>query len=163
MNQQSVDVNSGIAQGAGTGFRPENLLQEQNFPLAVLAGVVAALVGAGIWAGVTIVTGYQIGYMAIGVGFLVAMAIRVAGKGLSRIYQILGAGLSLAGCLIGNFITVYYYIGQTEGLGFFEVMTLINPAAIPEVMMSTFSAMDLLFYGIDIDEGYRLSLRQLPE
>ncbi len=154
MNEQNVSINPEVAQVAevveGHSLNAGNLLQEQNFPLAVFAGVVAALVGAGIWAGVTIVTGYQIGYMAIGVGFLVAIAIRVAGKGLTSKFQILGALLALAGCLLGNFLTVYYFIGQNEGLGFFEVMSLINPAAIPEVMISTFSAMDLLFYGIAI-------------
>lgn len=141
----------------------QRLLKEENFPLAFIAGLLAAAAGAGIWAGITVLTGYQIGFMAIGVGALVALSIRAAGKGLSRKFQVLGALLSLLGCAVGNFLTVCYYIAQNESMGFIEVLTLINPASIPDLMISTFSAMDALFYGIAVYEGYRLSLRQLPE
>ena len=34
---------------------------------------------------------------------------------------------------------------------------------IPDVMIATFSPMDLLFYAIAIYEGYRLPLRQVTE
>jgi hypothetical protein len=141
----------------------QKLREEQNFPLAVIAGILAAAVGAGIWAGVTVVTEYQIGFMAIGVGALIAFAIRAAGKGLTTKFQVLGALLSVLGCAAGNFLTVCYFIGQNEGMSLIQVLTLINPASIPELMGSTFSIMDVLFYGIAIFEGYRLSLRRLPE
>ncbi len=141
----------------------QRLRKEESFPLAFIAGLLAAAAGAGIWAGITVLTGYQIGFMAIGVGALVALSIRAAGKGLSKKFQVLGALLSLLGCAVGNFLTVCYYIAQNESMGFIEVLTAINPASIPDLMISTFSAMDALFYGIAVYEGYRLSLRQLSE
>jgi len=141
----------------------QRLREQENFLLAIVAGVLAALTGAAIWTGVTIVTGYKIGYIAIAVGFIVALAIRFAGKGLGSKFQLLGAILAFLGCAIGNFFTLCYFIAENEGLGFFQVLTLIDLAAIPELMISTFSGMDLLFYGIAIYEGYRLSLRQLSE
>ena len=54
----------------------EKLLAEENLPKAVLFGVLACIAGAVAWALISISTGYQMGYMAIGVGFLVGFARR---------------------------------------------------------------------------------------
>lgn len=134
---------------------------EQSMVGGFLAGGVAALVGAGVWALVTILTGYQIGFMAIGVGFLVGLAVQFAGKGIHKIFGVMGAALALIGCLLGNYFTVVHFVGEAEGLGFFDTLTKINPAGIPELMMITFSPMDLIFYGIAVYEGFKLSFRKI--
>jgi hypothetical protein len=137
---------------------------EQSLVGGFLAGAVAALVGAGAWALVTVLTGYQIGFMAIGVGFLVGLAVQFAGKGMDKIFGVMGAVLALIGCLLGNYFTVVYFVGEAEGLGFFDTLSQISPAAIPELMMVTFSPMDLIFYGIAVYEGFKLSFRKItPE
>lgn len=130
--------------------------------LGTLAGVAAALVGASIWAGVTIVTEFQIGWMAVGVGFLVGIAIRFAGKGSSMVFGIVGAALALFGCLLGNVISVCYFasveLEMEFAVLFWEVIK--NPEAVVELLKVTFSPMDLLFYAIAIYEGFRLSIMQ---
>jgi hypothetical protein len=141
----------------------DRLKSEENFSLAMITGGIASLIGAGIWAAITIATEYQIGWLAVGVGFLVAITIRQTGKGMSQKFQVLGATLALLGCVLGNFFTICGFIAQSEAMGFFEIITQINPAAIPDLMAATFSPMDLLFYGIAVYEGYRLSLRQISE
>jgi len=164
ISQEVIEEQPGIdSEQLNYAYVIQRLRKEENFPLAIIAGLLAAVLGAVIWAGFTVVTKYQVGIIAIGVGLLVAFSIRFAGKGLSVKFQILGALLSLLGCAAGNFLTICYYIAQNEGMGFFEVLTLINPAAIPELMTSTFSAMDVVFYGIAVYEGYRLSTRQITE
>jgi hypothetical protein len=67
------------------------LRSEQNYAGAVLGGLIGALVGAAIWAVITVSTHYQIGWMAIGVGFLVAVLVRYFGKGIDRVFGIIGA------------------------------------------------------------------------
>ena len=134
---------------------------EQSMVGGFMAGATAALVGAGVWALVTVLTGYQIGFMAIGVGFLVGLAVQFAGKGINKMFGIMGAALALVGCLLGNYFTIVHFVGQAEGLGFFEILTRISPAAIPELMAITFSPMDLVFYGIAIYEGYKLAFRKI--
>ncbi|NNL84028.1 MAG: hypothetical protein HKP27_00160 [Myxococcales bacterium] len=128
-----------------------------------MAGACASVVGAAAWAGVTLATGYQIGWMAIGVGFLVGFAIRIVGKGLDGIYGVLGAALSLLGCLAGNFFAVCGILAQQEGLPFLELVGGLDFAAAKELMIATFSPMDLLFYGIAVYEGYQLSFREVTE
>ncbi len=68
--------------------------EEQNFPLGLVAGVVAAVVAAILWAGLTLTTGYMVGYAAIGVGALVGIVIRIAGKGVTSKFAIVGAILA---------------------------------------------------------------------
>jgi len=147
--------------------RFQQLLNEiegnQNLQLGILGGVIAALIGAAAWAVVTVVTGYQIGWMAIGVGFLVGYAVRISGKGIHRIYGVVGSVLSLLGCLAGNLSSVCAIISKQEGIPFLYILTRLNPQIIIDLMTATFGAIDLLFYGIAVYEGYRFSFRRITE
>jgi hypothetical protein len=138
-----------------------NLRFEQNLPLAIIAGSVAALLCAFLWAVITVATEYQIGYMAIAVGLLVGYVIRLTGKGIDQIFGITGGVLALLGCLIGNFFSNIGFIAHAYELGYFEVFQNLDFSSIIELMKETFSPIDLLFYGIAIYEGYKLSFRKL--
>ena len=70
--------------------------------MAALAGLAAAFVGAIAWAIVTVTTKYQLGIMAIAVGLLVGLALRLGNGG--KAFGILGACLALFGCVLGNFL-----------------------------------------------------------
>ena len=55
-------------------------------------------------------------------------------------------------------------IAQEENVGFLEVLLRFDARGIQELMVATFSPMDLLFYAIAVYEGYKLSFRQVsPE
>ncbi|HEY7982022.1 MAG TPA: hypothetical protein VID19_11105 [Candidatus Eremiobacteraceae bacterium] len=138
---------------------------EQSMPLALAAGVVAALVGAAIWAIVTDMTGgIQIGYMAIGVGFLVGYAVRFLGKGIERPYQYVGATCALLGCLLGNYFAMVGFAAQQLHADFFTVISHIPLDKALSVMQESFSPIDLLFYAIAVYAGYRFSLKRItPE
>src|SRR5262245_137107 len=82
----------------------EDIRRAQRFPLAVVAGIGAALVGAVLWAAVTVATDTELGLMAIVLGFLVGRAIREAGRGIDTKFGILGAACALGGCLLGNLL-----------------------------------------------------------
>ena len=137
------------------------LLSEQNFPLGLLGGIVAAGAGAGIWAGITLATGYQIGFMALGVGLLVGYTVRAAGKGVTNMFGVVSASLSLLGCAVGNLLAVTALAAQHQGMAFWSAVSLLNPALVQELMVAFFSPIDLLFYGIAVYEGYRLAFRQI--
>jgi hypothetical protein len=139
----------------------QRLESEQNLPLAFVVGLIASIAGAAVWAGLTVVTGYQIGFMAIGVGFLVGFAVRAVGKGVTPVYGVIGAGLSLLGCALGNLLAVTAIVAQDQGVPFLSVLSQLDPELVQHLMVATFSPMDLLFYGIALYYGYRLSFRQL--
>lgn len=155
MDQQQSNPTPQPDTGAA-GYDPTNV-PDSNMSLALIGGVVAALVGAALWAVITVTTGYQIGFMAIGVGFLVGFTVGHLGKGTTAAYGILGAALSLAGCLIGNVLAMAGFVAKSEGVPFFTVLSQLNVAAIPSLLVDTFSPIDLLFYAIAVYEGYKLS------
>ena len=123
-----------------------------------MAGLVAAAIGAGLWALVTIITGFQIGWMAVGVGFLVGWAVRLAGKGTHRAFGIMGALLALGGCAVGNLLTIIVVAARHFEIPLLAVFSRLTPDVVVQLMEATFSPMDLLFYGIAIYEGYRFSI-----
>lgn len=128
-----------------------------NLALAFLAGLIAAVIGGVLWAVVTVSTNYQIGFMAIGVGFLVGYAVRF-GRGNTAIFGYVGAVLALFGCVLGNFFSLVGYVAQNQHVSVLTALSTIDYAKVPAIMMESFQAMDLLFYGIAVYEGYRFSL-----
>ncbi|MEN6576380.1 MAG: hypothetical protein ABFD90_08560 [Phycisphaerales bacterium] len=141
--------------------RIAELRARQNLPLAAASGLLAALVGAMLWAVITVTTNYQIGWMAVGVGFLVASVIRVLGRGLDKSFGYLGAALALVGCLLGNHLTSCMFIARETGLSATAVLTRIDPVAVLRLMIATFHPLDVLFYGLAVYEGYRFSFRRI--
>jgi hypothetical protein len=136
---------------------------EQNLPMAIIGGLSVAIIGAILWAVITVATEYQIGYMAIVIGFGVGYSVRFFGKGIDSIFGIIGALLALIGCVLGNFLSIIGFVANSENLGYFETLTLIDLSLIPEIMTESFNPMDILFYGLAIYEGYRFSFRQITE
>jgi len=131
-----------------------------NIPFALAAGIVAAIVGAAIWAGITVATEDPIGWMAVGVGFLVGIAVRHFGKGSTPVYGVIGAALALAGCLLGNVLTLVAFFGIGEEISFFAALAAVDFTKVPAILIETGSPIDLLFYGIAISAGYKTSIVQ---
>lgn len=141
----------------------QTIRDNQNLPMGIAAGGVAAVVGAITWAIITHVTGFQIGWMAVGVGFLVGYAVKFAGKGMDKSFGIAGAVLALTGCLLGNLFTLCVAIGLQENIAATEILWLLDLDSMIEIMVATFEPMDLMFYGIAVYEGYRFSIRKISE
>jgi hypothetical protein len=141
----------------------QKVLDEQDLKKGILFGFLSGIIGAGVWGFITVLTGYQIGYMAIGMGFLVGFTIRFFGNGVKPVFGYWGAGISLLSCVLGNFFSIVGYIADYEKLGFFETLMLIDYSLMPEIMAETFSPMDLLFYGLALWFGYKYSSRVFTE
>jgi hypothetical protein len=131
----------------------------ENLFLGILAGVIAAAIGAAIWMGITIATSAHIGFVALGVGALVGFAVRLAGNGTSMIFGIVGALLTLLGCLGGEILTVAQLASTSER----DFLTTLAALDLVQTLNSILSHMDpimYLIYGIGIYEGYKFSIRK---
>ena len=144
-------------------YLQQRLESQQNLALGGIGGFVAAVLGAGVWAGITVATGYQIGFMSIGVGFLVGFAVRTLGKGITSTFGVVGATFSLLGCSLGNLLAVTAMVASEQGVSFLDAVVQLNAGLIQELMIAFFNPMDLLFYGIALYYGYKLAFRQLTE
>jgi len=137
--QQESTVDPLILQAALQRIRGE-----QNLVIAVIAGAAAALAGACTWAVITVVTHYQVGWMAVGVGFLVGYAVKTFGKGI-------------------NLFTIVGTIAKEQNIPIMSILEKLDLDIIASLMQATFNPMDVLFYGIAIYEGYKFSFRQLTQ
>ena len=136
----------------------EEMLAEENLPKGVLYAVIACIVGAAAWGLISVSTGYQIGYMAIGIGFLVGFAMR-QGKGIRPVFGIIGATLALLSCVLGDFLSIIGFAAKDYDMTFFEVLAGVDYGEIFSVMVKNVVSMSALFYGIAVFEGFILSFR----
>ena len=133
----------------------------------VLSGTVAAiagaLAGAIVWAVITSSTGWQIGYMALGVGLLAGYGMRLAGAG-ERSGGIIAALVALAGCVVGNWLTVAIEASKEYHQPLTTVLLGLaaNPAFSMKLLQIGFTPMDLVFYAIAAYAGYRTAIRPHP-
>jgi len=77
---------------------------------ALLLGLIGAAIGCALYAGFEILTNVRIGYMALGVGFIVAKAMMMGSKGVGgRQYQITAALLTYAAVSMAFIPLVLHY------------------------------------------------------
>jgi mannose/fructose/N-acetylgalactosamine-specific phosphotransferase system component IID len=141
----------------------EDARANQNLSMAILGGAAAAALGAVLWGVITYVTAFQIGWMAVGVGFLVGYVVQRLGQGVDTSFGIIGALLALGGCMMGNLFASCIAISQQYQIGLGEVLATLNLPIVVDIMTQTFNPIDLLFYAIAVYEGYRFSFRRISD
>ena len=139
----------------------QKLKLEQNLPLGLIAGFLAAIIGAVLWGVITVTTEYQIGFMAIAVGAIVGVTIRNVGRGIDQVFGIWGGIISLFGVLLGNYFSIIGFTANYIGAGYFETMALLDIGTVIEVLVEDFDIMTILFLGFAVYEGYRFSFRKI--
>jgi|ERR1700677_1017650 len=130
-----------------------------NLLLALLAGLIAAIIGAAVWTAITVATNMHLGIVAIGVGALVGFAIRIAGNGTTIIYGILGALFTAASCISGEVLAVILQ-GTSASNDFWAVASHVNYSDLLTTIVSQASVMTYVIYGIGIFEGYKFAIRK---
>jgi hypothetical protein len=129
-------------------------------PLAIAAGLGAAVAGAALWAVVTVLSNYEIGLMAVAIGFMVGRTIIAIAKHGNPTLGAISAVLSLLGCLLGNLLSAVGFAAQAWHADYFAVLTRLTPDLAVRLFTVSFGYMDLLFYAIGIYEGYRFAARR---
>lgn len=141
--------------------RLEAMKMDENLPLGIIGGAIGGVIGAALWAAITYFSEYQIGWMSIGVGFLVGYGVALLGKGMSPIFGVIGGVISLVAVMVGNFLVVIGFLAKVYGLPFLEALLAFDYSMTGELMVETFQLIDLLFYALAIYTGYRYSFRKV--
>ena len=141
----------------------QQVRDDQNLTMAVIGALIATIAGAYVWGVITNVTGYQIGMMAIGVGYLIGFAVRKLGNGIDKIFGITGAFFALIGCLGGNLYSSCIYISNQQDILLSDVLSRLDLDLIINIFVETFSPIDILFYGFAIYYGYKYSFRVITD
>jgi hypothetical protein len=80
---------------------------------AVVGGVIAGLIGAAIWGGITYATSLEIGWIAWGIGFLVGLGVRVGSGGEDgNAFGLIAAAIALGSVLAGKLFAVYLFVAS---------------------------------------------------
>ncbi len=133
-----------------------------NIPFAVICGCVAAVVAGIAWAAFSILTGYQVGYIAIGVGFVIGWSV-IWGSGQKRgqTLQLISAGLTFITLFVSEYAMTMYYGRQyllahpEEAPGYDGSWLFANPFS-PDLLKDMLSPMGLVIWGIGIYFAYSL-------
>jgi hypothetical protein len=164
-----MDIDT-LHSGAASSVLPERerrarylaqVRRDQNFPAGLVGGLLAAVVAAGLWASLTALLGVQFGWLALGVGAMVGVAVRRYGRGLGLRFGLAAAGFTLLGCLLGDLAAAYLLVAQQFGLSGAEMMALLRLDVMREFMVNTFSILDAVFYGVALVLGYNIAFRRL--
>ena len=109
---------------------------------AILGGLLAALIGGAIWGGIAIWTGSEIGYVALGVGFLCGTGVvLITGGKKGAPLQAIAVVASLLGIAIGKYVNFFSVVKE---------ITAEERGAEAAATMSLFSVEMVQFFGDSI-------------
>ncbi len=139
----------------------QQIRDNQNLTMGIVGGLLGAIIGAVGWGLLTWLTHYQIGFAAIGVGFLAGFGVRYLGKGIDVAFSIVGALTALIGVFLGDIFWACIEISRGEGVPLSDVISALNPELIGSIFRETFSPIQLLFYGFAVWAGFKYAKRTL--
>jgi Fe2+ transport system protein FeoA len=130
------------------------ITQEQlvptSFPMAIIGGMVAAIIGGSLWGLIVIITGFEIGYAAIGVGFLCGLGVRMFAKGQINVpFQAIAVLSSIFGIVIGNYAIFVHFARKAITQEFGQSAAATLPWVSGATMSKFCHAIPLMFSGKD--------------
>ena len=136
---------------------------------AVLAGLVAAIVGGVVWGLIVKWTDYEVGFVAWGIGFLVGVAIAAAARGArGLVLQVVAVLCALVGILVGKYLSfawVLQEVAERETQGFVEISVLSTDTVdlFLEELGTVFDWIDILWVGLAVYTAWRALQPEEPE
>jgi hypothetical protein len=128
---------------------------------AIAGGLIAAIAGAILWSLIAIVTDYEIGIAAWGIGFLVGYTVvRFAGGSKGTPIQVVAVAFSLLGIVLGKYITYAYFFKQAVSDRFKVEISYFDPEifrAFRENLADVFGGFDLLWAALAAWTAWRLT------
>ena len=135
----------------------------------IAGGLLAALVGGFLWGLIVIVTDYEIGVAAWGIGFLAGFAVvRFAGGAKGTPLQVVAVLSSLLGIVIGKYISFAYFFKQAVADRFDVDISYFDSdifASFRENLGDVFGGFDLVWAVLAVVTAWRLtgSSGSMPE
>ena len=130
--------------------RAEELLAEQDFKAAAVAGAVAMLLAAIAYGIVTALWNYSYGFAAAGVGIFVGLAMQFVGRGLERKFEVLAAIYTVAGCILGIVWSDVMVTAISTHTPPFKVLQSASVAELFKGALAEFSLLHLVYWFVAI-------------
>lgn len=124
--------------------------------LGFILGALACVVTALLWMAITLITDFQVGWMAVAVGFLVGHSVRLSLKWHSDLHGFMAAGYALLGCLIGNCLSAIVLVAREEGVSISMAISNADWESTRVAMELFFMPVDILFYILALTAGFTI-------
>lgn len=138
-------------------IQPDAGSERPNMVGAILAGLAAAAVSALVWYGIVVLTNYQIGLVAVGVGFLVGLGVTVGSGGRRGMaLQVLSVAITLPAMALGEYLVVRHFVAAEQA-----VPWLLPPDVMLGLVVAGLRAdpLTLLFWAIALWTAFKLPAR----
>jgi hypothetical protein len=132
---------------------------DEVLPRAIALGALGGLLGAAVWAVVLIVTDFEIGYLAVLVGFLSGYGVKYGARGAgSRRLQKVAVACTLVGLIAAKYLVFAHFCSAAaakEGVS----LSYFSPGLLlmfPRAIVSMLSPFDLLWVFIAFSSAWRV-------
>ncbi len=137
----------------------EPVLPQGSVLMACIGGLIPGIVGALLWAALALASQRTFGLLAIGLGFIVGIGVRVLGKGTGPQFRVIGALISLFSCGLGYFFTLVGFGAKEAEMGYFAFLSEVPFSALLSALGSSLGGLDYLFLAFAAWFGWKYSSR----
>ncbi len=126
----------------------------------ILGGMLAAVIGGAVWAGIGIGTNYELGILAWGIGLMCGLGVVLFSRGKKGMpLQLVAVVTSVLGIVIGKYGFFYYYFKEgmmgeegvtPELLEQYSILSLDSIQVFMDNMSLMMSPYDLLWVGLAV-------------
>lgn len=141
--------------------RAKVLLAEQNFQTAVVAGLIATVLAAGIYAVIAVAAGYTVSYLAIALGTFIGFTIQFLGRGVESKFAVLASILAVVGCILGNFFAQLILTARSHGVSALDMASQISIQSIIDFVVSSFQPLTILYWLLAVATASYFAKRRL--
>ncbi len=131
--------------------------QKANNSLGVLLGIGFGFVGATAWAIISKLTGYNIGFIAIFIGFLVGQGFVNAGRSTKPIMGVIAAIIALLSTLLGNLAFAFLQIADYHSMNVIDLVINFDYHYLLNLIIDMHTAFDIIFYTLAASAAYKRS------
>jgi len=151
-----VTICPNCAEQIESAFQAET--EGPNLPGAVLLGLGAAVISCLIWYGIVVVTNYQLGIIAVGVGWLVALAV-IFGSGKKRgpKLQAISVVITLLAMVASEYLIVRHFLVEAlseEGYTGFKLLLPVGDMLTLVVEGVKADLLTLVFWAIALWQAF---------
>lgn len=130
----------------------------------LLGGVLGAVLGGGVWAGIVILTDYELGIIAWGIGGVCGFGVVLLAKGRKGVpLQLIAVVTSVVGILMGKYFTFYYFLKDAllgeygvEGVAEISVLSMDTIRYFVEALPEMVSGYDALWVLLAVITAWRI-------
>ncbi|MDX1599907.1 MAG: hypothetical protein R3191_00175 [Anaerolineales bacterium] len=130
---------------------------------AFIGAGIAVIVGGVVWGLIVLATGYEIGFMAVGIGILAGLSVNLISGKRGRPLQVIAVLAAVGGIVIGKYFTFFSILkdvlGQEVGLEAAASVSMFSPSVIATFfssLPSVASPYDILWVVLAVLAAWRL-------